>query len=117
MIGCTSMLSIIDNTVSITSVRNTKDGEIYYSAQQCKGDITYQINITEKHALNIASEVTISDGSFTLLVTDKNGETTYEEVLDSDKNFDIPLKETGKYKIKVSSDYFKGSYRFNWMKK
>ena len=104
-----STIIVSNNTTSIMSVSNMSGSEIYFSCKSCKGEIVYQISVGETQSLSIKTDVKIDGGTVTFTVT--------EQGITDNSNFEIPLKDYGKHRVKINHDGFKGSYRLNWSKK
>ena len=117
LIGCAgSTMVISDKTTSLVSSTNMTGTSISFSCQKSNGEIIYQIVVSEKTALTISSDVKLSEGSVTFTVT-YGDEQIYDGSISESANFEIPLKEYGKHRIKINHTNFKGSYALNWAKK
>ncbi len=118
--ACTGGTMVLeDHLSSFMSVSNMSGTEIYYSVKKSNGYIIYLINVKEEHALNIHGEVKLEEGSleFVFYKYESDDQSFNYAKATGDLDFDIPLTETGKYKIKITHEDFKGSYRLNWAKK
>ena len=112
-----STIIVSNNTTSIMSVSNMSSSEIYFSCKSCKGEIVYQITVGETQSLSIKTDVKIDGGTVTFTVTTVAGDLIYEQGITDNSNFEIPLKDHGKHRVKINHDGFMGSYRLNWSKK
>ena len=119
LFGCinsgTALVS--DKSTAVASVSNLKPAEIYFSCQRCEGITIYSFNIKEGQSPTVKADVTVESGSLTFTITDSNKETLFSEQHTAKANFDIRLENYGKYRIEITHEKFKGSYRLNWEKK
>lgn len=117
LLGCEGTTTIISSmAVMMGAVTKTTSTSISFSCQKASGDITYRINISEKNSTTIKCKTEIIYGALTMTITNSLGQEKYKEILIDDLEFEIPLEETGKYKILVHHDDFKGSYNLDWAK-
>lgn len=107
---------VSDKTTSIASISNIKTTEIYYKCQKSQGDIIYALVIKDNQSTTIKSNVVVEEGSLSLKVTNSDKVEIYNSTLTEPLEYEIPLEKTGKYRLEISHQSFKGSYKFNWAK-
>ena len=110
-----SVMIVEDHLTSIFSTTNMTSTSLYFSASKSNGYIVYAINVKEGQSLSIKCNATIDLGALTFDVTKQDEEEAFfHKIVTDNLDFEIPLQEYGKYKIKVIHDEFKGSYCLNW---
>ena len=116
--GCVNSARVVsDNSTAVASIQNMSSTQIYFSCEKSQGNTTYQFKVTEKHDLNINTEVTLAAGTIGFVFTDENNKELYNNTLTESTNFAIPLENYGTYKVRVTYEAFKGKYKINWEKK
>lgn len=105
---------IYDKTTSIMSSSTVNSTKIYLSVQKCDGEVKYQITVSEKMGLYINSNFWCDSGSVEMTVSDINDEAFFNQTINEDTNFDVELKEYGKYYITLNHSAFKGKYNITW---
>ena len=105
---------IYDKTTSIMASSTVNSAKIYLSVQKCDGEVKYQITVSEKMGLYINSNFWCDSGSVEMTVSDINDEAFFNQTINEDTNFDVELKEYGKYYITLNHSAFKGKYNITW---
>ena len=106
-----------EHTTALMSTSNMTGSSISFSCKKCDGETVYEIKVKENTDLNIYSNVKIEDGTLTIVIMDVTEEEQYYQKVSSESmDYQVALPESGKYRIGITHESFKGSYKFSWNK-
>ena len=105
---------IYDKTVSMMATSTISSTKIYLSVQKADGEAKYQITVNEKMGLYINSNFWCDGGSVEMTVSTIDDEAFFNQTITEDINFNVELKEYGKYYITLNHSAFKGKYNLTW---
>ena len=115
LMGCKGGTFIIaEKMVSFNSVSTMTNKGISYSFKKCNGYVIFRINLLEDKEPTLQNFVTVEEGTVTITVMNMDDEVLSTKELTESLDFETPLKETGKYKLKLEHVDFKGSYKIKW---
>lgn len=93
----------------------SKTGSAWNCKFQLKGGTErHTINIPEGGEPEIRFNVALEEGTLAVLITDGGGDTVYESTESESTSFTVPLPETGKYQIALTTSKASGSYDITW---
>lgn len=105
---------IAENMQAFNSVSTMTSKGVSYSFKKCNGYVIFRINLLEDKEPTLQNSVTVEEGTVTITVMNMDDEVLSSKELTESLDFETPLKETGKYKLKLEHVDFKGSYKIKW---
>lgn len=111
LIGCTTG----SYTTSWSTEINTFSG-ISMNYKDFNGYKQTWITVKEDEPRNVKVDVVTEEGKLNLSITDRDGKSFYQGNDIPTSSFTVGLDKKGEYKIKVSAEKHKGSYKITWDK-
>ena len=116
LVSCGGKPTYVTSGSSLIAKRTLTSTSIYYSCEKDNRDTTYTFTVKSSHAEALTCEYHVDIGAITMSLADDTGNVMYADIIVEDMNYTIPFKGAGKYKLKVHTDDFKGTYLFKWSK-
>ena len=114
--SCGGTPTVSESGTSLFANRKMTSTSISYSCEKDNRNATYTFQVKKNHADEIAFNATVEYGFFTYTLSDSSGVTLKADIVVDDVNYTIPLNGSGKYKLNIITDDFKGTYQFKWSK-
>ena len=98
----------------IGSVTSQTGDSVFHSCMEWNGQVVYTIHVREKDQPCLRGDVTLTEGTLSVVLEKKNGEALFREVLEADRQLSMVLPKAGTYRIRLEAEGFAGEYRFSW---
>ena len=98
----------------IGSITSQTGDSVYHACMEWNGQVVYTIHVREKDQPCLRGDVTLTEGTLSVVLEKKNGETLFRDVLEADRQLTMVLPKAGTYRIRLEAEGFAGEYRFSW---